>query len=191
MKRDFKFYAFEQYNFGIRFLNFLNAIFTNFRAAFMMCIPVLAAGYGFHNLLYSKFGFEYGFWISVLIYFIVKTILDLIYIFVRKGVYLYSDGTIVIQNGYFANFRFLGFSHLRYSIQVKNLASIDIDNRYSRKKAWETAFLIPVKKDYIVLTPLNKYRTIFAVKDNFAFFEEIQKIQQREYPADSTPKESD
>lgn len=177
MNDNIKFYAFEQYNFGIKILNFLCAFVTNLRVSLVMCIPVFVIFLLIiDDPLNNIFGFNISFLLCIFIFIALWTALNCIYIFTKKGVYIYNGNIIEIKNGYFANFNFLNFKRFKYTFYAKDIKNIDIDNRFSRINAWESAFFIPNKKDYVILELTGQYRILFSVEDNFEFVNEIETI---------------
>lgn len=99
-KDDFKYYKFSYPTLGNRIINFLVAISSNLIALRYSFFIFLIIGIISDRVLYKAIGFRYGFVTYVLIFIVALLVLDLIYIFSKKGIYLYKDNRVVVKYGF-------------------------------------------------------------------------------------------
>lgn len=172
-KADFKYYKFSYSTLGNRIINFLVATSSNLIAWRYLFYAYLSIGFISDRLLYKTLGFRYGFVTYVLIFIVALMILDLIYIFSKKGIYLYEDDRIVINYGFFALSNFYIFSRFKYSFYTYQIKGIYI---YSDKKgvtAWESPMYLSKYEYYVIIEFFNYDRIALPLEDNLGFVNEI------------------
>lgn len=176
--KNAKFYAFENFGFGSRLLNFLNAVVSNALAAVYMCLPVFALFLLFlDDLLYKLFGFQYGVLLCAVVFLILWSAFNLNYLFSKKGVYITDDRKVIVNNGFFANCKFYNFNRIRYSFGILYIKKVEIGFKSFGMNAWEIDRFIPNKKDFVMIELVNGRRIAFALEDNFGFVEEIETLK--------------
>lgn len=172
-KDDFKYYKFSYPTLGNRIINFLVATSSNFIAWRYLFFIFAIIGIISDRVLYKAVGFKYGFLTYIAILIVLLLVLDLIYIFSKKGIYLYEDNRVVIKYGFFALSNFYIFSRFKYSFYTYQIKSIYI---YSDKKgvtAWESPMYLSKYEYYVIIELINCFRIALPLEDNLGFVNEI------------------
>lgn len=172
-KDDFKYYKFSYPTLGNRIINFLVAISSNLIALRYSFFIFLIIGIISDRVLYKAIGFRYGFVTYVLIFIVALLVLDLIYIFSKKGIYLYKDNRVVVKYGFFALSNYYNTRRFKYSFYTYQIKSIYI---YSDKKGvadLESPMYLSKHKYYVIIELINCFRIALPLEDNLGFVNEI------------------
>lgn len=178
-EKDFIYYKFSYSTLKSRIVNFLVAITSNIIAFKYLFFIFLIIGIIADRALYKAVGFKYGFLTYIAIFIVALLVLDLIYIFSKKGIYLYEDNKVVIKYGFFALSNFYNFSRFKYSFYTYQIKSIYV---YSDKKditAWESPMYLPKYEYFVIIELINYNRIALPLEDNLGFVDEILKRKSR------------
>lgn len=174
-EKDFIYYKFSYSTLKSRIVNFLVAVSNNIEALKTWFFIFLIIGIISDMVLYKVIGFRYGFLIYIAIFIAALLVLDLIYIFSKKGIYLYNDNKVVIKYGFFALSKYYNMTRFKYSFYTYQIKSIYV---YSDKKDItdrESPMYLP-KYEYFVLIVFSNYNRIaIPLEDNLGFVDEILK----------------
>lgn len=172
-KADFKYYKFSYPTLENRIINFLVAISSNLIALRYLFFIFAIIGIISDRVLYKAVGFKYGFLTYIAILIVLLLVLDLIYIFSKKGIYLYEDNRVVIKYGFFALSNFYSTRRFKHSFYIHQIRNIKV---YSDKKgvtAWESPMYLSKYEYYVIIEFFNYDRIALPLEDNLGFVNEI------------------
>lgn len=133
---DYKYYKYSFPTIRSTIINFINALVSNINAIKYFVAVMFVLGFIIHKFIYDLSGFKYWLLVLVSVCVIAIIIFIIIYIFTKKGVYIYDDNQIVMKNGFFASSNYYNFSRFKYSFytwQIKNIEILSLSKKYS---AW-------------------------------------------------------
>lgn len=170
---NYKFYKFSYPTLGNRIINYLVAICSNLIALRYLFFIFLILGIISDRVLYKAIGFRYGFLTYILIFIVVLLLLDLIYIFSKKGIYLYEDNRVVIKFGFFALSNYYIFSRFKYNFYTYQIKSIYVYNDKKGITAWESPMYLSKHNSYVIIEFIDYNRIAIPLEDNLGFVNEI------------------
>lgn len=170
------FYEYSYPTIGNKIINLLIAVSSNAIIVIQLVLPLyLAIALLIDEILYKTIEFKNGFITFTLFFIFGWFVLDLLYIFTKKGVYIYNDNKISIKNGYFVRGNFYSLKGIKYTFYTWQIKNINIYSDKGHFTAWETQMYIAKWQNYIVIELINNNRIAFAVEDPLGLVDEIIK----------------
>ncbi len=173
------YYKFSYGNFWDKTRNFIRAMGFNIGAfGQLLLIPTAVFAVIVNTVLYKISEFEYGFLIVIVLYLIVRIIVNLMYFFTKKGVYIFDNQMIVIKNGYCVQGGFYSFRGFKYTFHISQIKNIDVYGERVKLYAWEWLMYLPKNESYIMIELNDGRKFAFILENNNAFVDEINEIRE-------------
>lgn len=172
------YYKFSYGDFAGKVRNFIRAMGFNIGAfGQLLLAPTALFAVIINTALYKISGFEYGFLIVAAIYLTVRIIVNLMYLFTKKGVYIFDDQNIVIKNGYCVQGGFYSLRGFKYRFRVSQIANIGVYRERVKLCAWEWLMYLPKNESYIIIELNDGRKFAFILENNQAFADRIKELQ--------------
>lgn len=172
------YYKFSYGNFWDKTRNFIRAMGFNIGAfGQLLLIPTAVFAVIVNTVLYKISEFEYGFLIVIVLYLIVRIIVNLMYFFTKKGVYIFDNQMIVIKNGYCVQGGFYSLRGFKYRFRISQIANIGVYRERVKLCAWEWLMYLPKNESYIIIELNDGRKFAFILENNQAFIDRIKELQ--------------